>query len=198
MEAFQRLYRLTGSATETIALARQAIRSAYHIARMDRTVFGDQNEDVPLRRARRGNPRPGVAHQRVALALLGEHGAALNRTGMHVLPKLDVVRQRKASDAPTADSGLADAVRYLQLSAPARTALGAWTGGLFRRHSPIPWRPRACKDALFARRPDLGDIELSCENTDTVLPLIDLVNEVLENAVAPPPAFAPFDACSGA
>jgi len=48
---------------------------------------------------------------------------------------------------------------------------------------------------LFARRPDLGDIELSCENTNTPLPYIDLVNEMLERAVAqdatPPPPNAP-------
>lgn len=37
---------------------------------------------------------------------------------------------------------------------------------------------------LFARRPDLGRIELSCDNTNTPLPYIDLVNEVLERAVA--------------
>ncbi|HET8852244.1 MAG TPA: Tc toxin subunit A, partial [Ktedonobacteraceae bacterium] len=33
------------------------------------------------------------------------------------------------------------------------------------------------------RRPDLGEIELSCSNTQTLLPQIDLVNEVLERAV---------------
>ncbi|HMB27651.1 MAG TPA: hypothetical protein VKS99_06065, partial [Blastocatellia bacterium] len=49
------------------------------------------------------------------------------------------------------------------------------------------------KDILFLRRPDLGDIELSCENTNTPLPLIDLANEILENAVAPPAPFAPFN-----
>jgi len=37
---------------------------------------------------------------------------------------------------------------------------------------------------LFARRPDLGHLELSCKNTNTVLPYIDLVNEVLEQYVA--------------
>ncbi len=37
---------------------------------------------------------------------------------------------------------------------------------------------------LFGRRPDLGRIELSCDNTNTALPYIDLVNEVLERAVA--------------
>jgi hypothetical protein len=42
------------------------------------------------------------------------------------------------------------------------------------------------KQVLLERRPDLGEIELSCENTNTPLPYIDLVNEILEDAVAPP------------
>src|SRR5262249_40957584 len=52
---------------------------------------------------------------------------------------------------------------------------------------------RGVRALLFNRRPDLGDIELSCENTDTALPIIDLVNEILEDTVAPPEAFAPFN-----
>ena len=35
------------------------------------------------------------------------------------------------------------------------------------------------------RRWDIGEIELTCENTNTALPHIDLVNEILEQAVAP-------------
>jgi hypothetical protein len=56
---------------------------------------------------------------------------------------------------------------------------------------------KANRDALFGgsqssrhpnvpRRPDLGEIQLSCANTQTVLPYIDLVNEVLEYAVLMP------------
>jgi len=44
--------------------------------------------------------------------------------------------------------------------------------------------PDAQTNLLAAtRRPDLGEIELSCSNTTTLLPQIDLVNEVLERAV---------------
>ena len=39
-------------------------------------------------------------------------------------------------------------------------------------------------DVLLARRPDLQYIKLSCENTDTELPYVDLVNEILESYVA--------------
>lgn len=47
--------------------------------------------------------------------------------------------------------------------------------------------PKDIKDTplekLFRRRPDLGCLELTCENTFTVLPYIDLVNEVMESFV---------------
>ncbi|MFD7712866.1 Tc toxin subunit A, partial [Streptomyces sp. NPDC059786] len=39
-------------------------------------------------------------------------------------------------------------------------------------------------DALVQRRPDLPHIPLTCENTNTALPYIDLVNEILEYYVA--------------
>lgn len=44
----------------------------------------------------------------------------------------------------------------------------------------------AARDALFdaARRPDIQHIGLTCENTDTALPYIDLVNEILEHRIA--------------
>ena len=38
-------------------------------------------------------------------------------------------------------------------------------------------------DVLFARRPDLQHLLLSCENTNVALPYIDLVNEILEHYV---------------
>src|SRR5262249_37536891 len=37
---------------------------------------------------------------------------------------------------------------------------------------------------LLTRRPDLQYIKLSCENTDTELPYVDLVNEILESYIA--------------
>lgn len=38
-------------------------------------------------------------------------------------------------------------------------------------------------EKLFRRRPDLGCLELTCQNTFTVLPYIDLANEVMESFV---------------
>jgi GH18 family chitinase len=39
-------------------------------------------------------------------------------------------------------------------------------------------------DALVSRRPDLPNLPLTCENTNTVLPYIDVVNEILEYYIA--------------
>jgi len=36
------------------------------------------------------------------------------------------------------------------------------------------------RDVLLARRPDIGTLPLTCENTNIALPYIDLVNEILE------------------
>ncbi|HKR06013.1 MAG TPA: neuraminidase-like domain-containing protein, partial [Bacteroidia bacterium] len=44
---------------------------------------------------------------------------------------------------------------------------------------------KSVREILFERRPDLGNIKLNCENTDVILPYIDLVCEILENAVSP-------------
>jgi len=41
------------------------------------------------------------------------------------------------------------------------------------------------KEILFQRRPDLGNIKLNCQNTDTPLPYVDLVCEILESYVDP-------------
>ncbi|MBV7338333.1 peptidoglycan-binding protein [Chloroflexi bacterium TSY] len=44
---------------------------------------------------------------------------------------------------------------------------------------------QSAKDILLQRRADLGTIKLNCENTNTPLPYIDLVCEILEEAIVP-------------
>src|SRR5690606_20454309 len=39
-------------------------------------------------------------------------------------------------------------------------------------------------DVLLERRPDIQHLQLTCENTNTVLPYIDIVNEILEFYIA--------------
>ena len=56
----------------------------------------------------------------------------------------------------------------------------------------VKYQQKSAKGVLFQRRPDIGKIELTCENTNTTLPYVDLLNEILENAVSPYDQFTPF------
>lgn len=60
-------------------------------------------------------------------------------------------------------------------------------------HASVKGEPDSIKNTplefLFRRRPDLGDLELTPENTDTVLPYIDLANEVMESFIVNLPEF---------
>jgi peptidoglycan hydrolase-like protein with peptidoglycan-binding domain len=51
-------------------------------------------------------------------------------------------------------------------------------------NTPVPNTQLKPYEVLIERRPDLPHLPLTCENTDTVLPYIDVVNEILEYYVA--------------
>ncbi|KAK5992853.1 Toxin subunit YenA2-like protein [Cladobotryum mycophilum] len=51
--------------------------------------------------------------------------------------------------------------------------------------SPTPPDSPTLLDKLFARRPDMGNLQLSCSNTNVLIPYIDLVNEVLDIIAQP-------------
>jgi hypothetical protein len=189
LRTYQRLHRLTGSTKETLAFAAKGVHSALQIVQMDRTVFADRHKEIVSgERANAIYNRARQSHA-AAQALFAEHAADLNRTGLQALPKLDSKNQ-----AAVAANSIPDW----------QTLFGTFDLCACKEcasvHGPAAYfvdilhfiGERNALDPLFARRPDLGDIELSCENTNTPLPLIDLVNEVLENAVAPPPPFTPL------
>ena len=53
----------------------------------------------------------------------------------------------------------------------------------FLRHSTPNAQKQTPLDVLLARRPDSAALPLTCENTNTTLPYVDLVNEVLESYI---------------
>ncbi len=55
----------------------------------------------------------------------------------------------------------------------------------FLEDAGVPWLPTSPLAVLEARRPDLLQLALTCDNTGTRVPYIDLVNERLEQLVAP-------------
>jgi hypothetical protein len=191
LQAMQRLFRVTGNVRETIALASKGIRSAQQISRLSRDEFTALHQDVlSADRATKVYDR-AVAVSATALAIFAENAASMNRTALQALPSADIEKQANlASNSSIPDwetlFGSIDSCSCDDC-ASVHSAAAYFVDVLHfldDRDALVP---------LFARRPDLGDIELSCENTDTPLPAIDLVNEVLADAIAPPPPFVPFD-----
>lgn len=54
----------------------------------------------------------------------------------------------------------------------------------FLKDTPRPGSADGPLEVLFRRRPDIRELKLNCANANTPLPYIDLVNEILEVAVA--------------
>ena len=191
LQDFQRVYRLTGKTSDTLALAGKGIGSAQQVTRLSRQAFVDQQNDALT--AERANAVYDRALQvsAMALAVYGENAAAMNRTSLHVLPQLDSTKQAAAAaNNPIPDwatlFGTADSCACTDC-ASVHGAAAYFVDALHFLDE------RGALASLLARRPDLGEIELSCQNTDTTLPLVDLVNEILEAMVAPPAPFAPFN-----
>ena len=191
LQEFQRLYRLTGKTSDTLALAGKGIGSAQQVTRLSRQAFVDQHKDALA--AERANAVYDRALQvsAMVLAVYGENAAAMNRTGLRVLPRLDSAKQAAAA----ANNPIPDwATLFGSADSCACTDCASVHGAAAYFADALHFLDeRGVLSSLLARRPDLGEIELSCQNTDTTLPVVDLVNEILEAAVAPPAPFAPFN-----
>ena len=136
-----------------------------------------------------------------ALSLVAEYGPAFNRTVIHVLPVFDPPRVEGNPDLETLFGSL-DLCACEEMSrgtAPPLTWLTSctfWSNASSSHTTPtakIVFKKTigsggqivndTAQHVMFARRPDIGNIALTCENTNTLVPYVDLVNEVLESAV---------------
>lgn len=189
LKSIQRIYRITSKATELNALLSKGFHSAQKIASVSREKFAEQNKDaLTTERADEIYNNAQTIHA-TALALFSENASDMNRTGMQALPRVDTARQASLAATSIPDwqtlfgtFDLCSCKECASVHGPSAYLVDVLQF-LVERNASAP---------LFARRPDLGEIELSCENTNTPLPVVDLVNEILENAVAPPPAFSPI------
>jgi peptidoglycan hydrolase-like protein with peptidoglycan-binding domain len=115
-----------------------------------------------------------------SLALLTSYGSIFNNIDLNVLPAW------KAAGKPNLETlfgslDLCDCADCRTVLSPAAylAEVLAWLG---KRVLPDG---RTARDVLYSRRPDIGEIELSCINTNNRLPYIDLVNELLELVISP-------------
>ncbi len=189
-----------GSPSATAAtLLTEGLDSAHHIARTGRDEF-----TARLGPALDGGAAAAAAVHATAedvaalsVALLANYSQAFNTLDLPVTPPI----AGTAIPAPVPGSGVPD-LRTLfgnldfcaceqcrSVFSPSAYLVDALR---FLADRPLP-AGGSLKDVLLAagRRPDLAQIQLSCENTNTRMPYVDLVCEILERAVSPPAVGAP-------
>jgi Tc toxin complex TcA C-terminal TcB-binding domain/Neuraminidase-like domain/Putative peptidoglycan binding domain len=188
--AAQRLIKLTPNYGVMHALHADGVHSAQQIYAMGRDTFAAKYAQLP---ALGGGEAAGMwarAEQTYAMALaLGtKFNATLSATSPaavpHVLP--DDVSQQIAAFPNLQTLFGSDSMCACQ-ECQSVLGAGAYLVDMLEFLSHRAADSGSVRDVLLARRPDLAQIELSCPNTNTELPYIDLVNELLEDAAAPPP-----------
>jgi peptidoglycan hydrolase-like protein with peptidoglycan-binding domain len=194
VKRLQRVYQITPNDQAFTVLLQNNLDSAYAITRYDSDgfvrVFGDAMGGAT------------IAAQTYAKARQ-VHGAVINIVtsfvGAHVAPPLGRNVQGYILDSrPTAESipsnpvvayptlqGLLGSMDFCacddcrSIASPAAYLVNLLQ--FIHCRSPQIQDPQS---VLFARRPDLKYLPLTCENTNVALPYIDLVNETLEYFVA--------------
>ena len=118
---------------------------------------------------RRSASRPGKSRQ-----ALSDHGIAL---------WVGSLLRRRCRSVPSPAAYLVDLLKFLD---PDDLVWQQFERQWQARHRGEAYDDQYRKpyDALIERRPDLPHLPLTCENTQTTLPYIDIVNEILEYAVA--------------
>jgi hypothetical protein len=191
LKRVQRAFRLAPRFEEMKPLLDQGFHSALDVARLGETAFMAQVQDRLGETTARNIYARAEYVTAAALSMFTNFNPALSGIGMNVLPWTKPVVEGVPdweSLFGSLDLCACEECRSVHSPAAYLVEMLAWLHERKARTANM-----SVRDVLFRRRPDLGDIELTCANTTTPMPYIDLSNEVLENAVAPfsPIALAP-------
>jgi hypothetical protein len=184
LKSMQRVLRLTGRYDATQALLAGGLHSAHSIAQMAQSDFvGRYSQALGGFAAAETVYRKSQTTAAAALAIYGKYAAGVNNLKLPVTP-----------DPPAQVQGIPDwesLFGSLDLCAcdHCRSVYGpaAYLTDIlaFLKNRASTVAKKSALDILYLRRADIGDIELSCANSDTPMPYVDLVNEVLESVISP-------------
>ncbi|MGF6971567.1 hypothetical protein OKW43_008662 [Paraburkholderia sp. WC7.3g] len=190
LKAFQRLFRLSKHADHITTLLNDGIHSSHQIVRLGKVQFASKYAT-----ALGGAAKADAVYSRASqIAMTAQHlYSNFNLQVNGVLPA--VVKKNTPDTLQLPDLETLFGNLNFSPTEECSSVLGpaAYLVDIlhFLRDRMSPDGTQSAKDILFKRRPDLGEIELTCDNTNTPLPYTDLVNEILENSIAPLPFALP-------
>ena len=188
LKAVQRVFKLARTFEATDALLSDGVHSAQMVYRLGESEFVrrySKREGFTTETARAAWNRAADTHAAV-LTIIGDLASfdsgvlpgvlKSSHTDLGKFPNWnnlfqtgDICHCEHCRSALSPAAYFTDLLMYLR----DRASLRAKGGGGFY----------SVRDILFDRRPDLGYLELNCENALTTLPYVDVVCEVLERAV---------------
>ncbi len=179
----------------TVTLIAKGIDSAFKIRRMGATQFVRTRAEALGSAAAAEQVYTNAARQSDTALLLLSQSKFFNPTSPGVVPphlfgqglpdlvdlfgSLDLCQCDHCASVYSPAAYLVDLLHFL-MNRPSKSAGQTALEVLF-----------GDPDDASRRRWDIGEIELTCHNTNTALPHVDLVNEILENAISPAGGF-PF------
>ena len=202
LKGLERLYKVTPRALETQRLLDDGLDSAQAIRRLGRAPFVTRYAEVFGGVERASEVFKHARHMATrAVALWASWSPAMNRAGAYALPEVGSPIAALLSGSPDWEQlfGNVDACacgHCRSVYSPAAYLvdllqfLGEWPSTR-NKTAQEKWTVRDlllgaldAPSALLGRRPDIARLEMTCENAETPLPYIDLVNEILEHAIA--------------
>lgn len=185
LKTLYRQYQITASDEGLAALRQAGLRSAYDVSAMPQQSFMTTHGDAFPSRAEA--QLTWQRAQQISAVTLNLVAMAKQVDSFRFLPALaqptDLVSQTQADlvkQYPTLE-GLFGSLDFCEC-AHCRSVLSpaAYLVDLLIFLDKAPGKPKNPYLALTERRPDLPHLKLTCENTLTAMPYIDIVNEILE------------------
>jgi hypothetical protein len=183
-----RAFQMSTGPEQMQVLLENKLDSAYHITRVSEDHFVQGNADIlggtdAARRlyAKAEHISATLMNLFVDLNEVTRHTSPRAVGGLTELQKLDLIKKIPSYNELFGALEMCECAHCRSVYSPA-----AYFVDLLQFLDPDPKSQNPSKpiNVLFDRRPDLAHILLSCENTNTPMPYVDLVNEILEFYVA--------------
>ena len=186
LQRLQRVFRLSGKPGHIETLMKEKLDSAFHITRFSPEHFAEEFGER-LGGSEQAKEIYGRAEQ-IAGTILYMHNdlwKGINDVSPKVMrsasrdEKIPEIKKLPEYQDLFGSIQLCDCCHCNSFYSPA-----AYFVDLLHMLDRPTLNPKNPVEILFQRRPDLAHIQLTCENTNTLIPYVDLVTEVLESFVA--------------
>jgi hypothetical protein len=191
LKALQRVNRLTDDPDAQTYLLNQGYDSSYKISIVEEGKFiADHAEELGGIEKARQIHRLAVVYSSDTLSLLGKFHSSLNFDGNSMAPvSRGLVKAATSSRTAASSSGEEPVPTYETLFGTLSEVHFENSQSVFSASAYfvdlLEFIDSLNRKNLFSRRPELKETELTDKNAETVLPYIDIVLEMLENAVSP-------------